>query len=136
MSALKLAARGKRTSDGRELTPEQEGVIRRMICDKRPAQLKMDFALWTRTAVMQRIERECGNTLSIRGVGNYLKRWGFTPQKPITKAYEQQPEAVQKWLDVQYPAIAQRAKAEGGEIHWGDETALVRLLRTMWTMHS
>ena len=59
------------------------------------------------------------------GVGNYLKRWGFTPQKPIKKAYEQRSEAVKNWLDNEYPAIEQRAKAEGAEIHWGDETAVV-----------
>jgi transposase len=50
---------------------------------------------------------------------------GFTPQKPIRKAYEQSPKAVKKWMDEDYPAIAERAKAEGGEMHWGDETALV-----------
>ena len=50
---------------------------------------------------------------------------GFYPQKPIRRAYEQRPEAVQAWLDEQYPEIEKRAKAEGGEIHWGDETALV-----------
>ena len=85
----------------------------------------MEFALWSRAAVMQLIEREYGIRLSVRGVGNYLQRWGFTPQKPIRRAYEQRPEAVQKWLDEAYPAIAQRAGVEGGEIHWGDETALV-----------
>ena len=85
----------------------------------------MDFALWTRAAVMQLIERECSIKLSVRAVGNYLARWGFTPQKPIKRAYEQRPEAVQQWLDKQYPAIEARAKAERGEIHWGDETALV-----------
>ena len=85
----------------------------------------MEFALWSRAAVMQLIEREYGIRLSVRGVGNYLQRWGFTPQKPIRRAYEQRPEAVQKWLDEEYPAIAQRAGVEGAEIHWGDETALV-----------
>lgn len=54
----------------------------------------MDFALWSRAAVMQLIDREYGIRLSVRGVGNYLKRWGFTPHKPIKKAYEQRPEAV------------------------------------------
>jgi hypothetical protein len=34
-------------------------------------------------------------------------------------------KAVQAWLNEQYPEIEKRAKAEGGEIHWGDETALV-----------
>lgn len=62
--------------------------------------------------------------LTLQGVGLYLRRWGFTPQKPIQRAYEQQPVAVRRWLDEQYPAIEQRAKAEGAEIHWADETGL------------
>jgi len=74
---------------------------------------------------MQLVECECGIRLSVRGIGNYLKRWGFTPQKPIKKAYGQRPEAVKNWLYNKYPAIEQRAKAEGAEIHWGDETAVV-----------
>lgn len=125
MAALKPKARGKKQGEGRKLAPEQEAALRKMICDKRPEQLKMDFALWTRAAVTELIERECGLKLCVRAVGNYLKRWGFTPQKPIKRAYEQRPEAVKQWLDAQYPAIEKRAKAEGGEIHWGDETALV-----------
>jgi transposase len=125
VAAIAPAARGRRSGMGRSLSTEQEAAIRRTICDKRPEQLKMDFALWTRAAVMQLIERQCGIALSVRAVGNYLARWGFTPQKPIKRAYEQRPEAVQHWLDEQYPAIETRAKAERGEIHWGDETALV-----------
>jgi len=123
--ALKPKERGKKHGEGRSLTAAQEDKIRKLICDKRPEQLKMDFALWTRAAVMLLIERECAIKLSVRAVGNYLKRWGFTPQKPIKRAYEQRPEAVKQWLDEEYPAINKRAKAEGGEIHWGDETALV-----------
>ena len=57
-------------------------------------------------------------------MGKYLARWGFTPQKPMKKAYEQSPAAVKKWLDEDYPVIAARAKAEGAEIHWGDESGL------------
>jgi transposase len=124
-AALKPHVRGKKSGTGRCLTPDQEQAIQHTICDKRPEQLKMDFALWSRAAVTQLIEREYGIKLSIRGVGNYLARWGFTPQKPIKKAYEQRPEAVQAWLDAEYPGIEARAKAEGAEIHWGDETALV-----------
>ncbi|MEZ5627860.1 MAG: winged helix-turn-helix domain-containing protein [Rhodocyclaceae bacterium] len=50
-------------------------------------------------------------------------RWGFTPQRPVKRAYEQRPEAVQKWLKDEYLAIVARAKAEGAEISWADETA-------------
>lgn len=88
-------------------------------------QLKMDFALWNRAAVMQLIERECGVVLQVRTVGKYLARWGVYPSEAVKKAYEQRPEAVQAWLDEQYPEIEKRAKAENAEIHWGDETALV-----------
>ena len=85
----------------------------------------MDFFLWSRAAVGQLIEQEYGIKLHIRSVGKYLARWGFTPQKPIKRAYEQSPAAVQAWLEGEYPGIEQRAREEGAEIHWGDETALV-----------
>ena len=124
-AALKPAVCGKKPGSRRSLSEPQERTIQQFICDKRPEQLKMEFALWNRAAVTQLIERECGVKLSVRGVGNYLKRWGFTPQKPIKKAYEQRPEAVQAWLDDEYPAIEQRTKSEGAEIHWGDETTVV-----------
>lgn len=123
--ALVPARRGRKVGEQRSLSAEQESHIQRLICDQRPEQLKMDFALWSRPAVQQLIERECGIHLHVRSVGKYLTRWGFTPQKPIRRAYEQSPQAVKAWLDGQYPAIAKRAKAEAAEIHWGDETALV-----------
>ena len=125
MAALKPKERGREPGYGRILTPDREAHIRQLIMDKRPEQLKMDFALWTRAAVGELIARECGVRLCVRAVGNYLKRWGFTPQKPIKRAYERRPEAIQKWLDDEYPAIAERAKDEDCEIHWGDETALI-----------
>ena len=61
------------------------------------------------------VQQEFGIELPIRSMGEYLKRWGFTPQKPITRAYEQRPEAVKAWLKEQYPAIAERAKREDVE---------------------
>ena len=72
----------------------------------------MEFALWTRAAVGQLIEVEFQIKLSVRGVGKYLKRWGFTPQKPIRRAYEQSPEAVKKWLDED--VSGHRGKGQGG----------------------
>lgn len=54
----------------------------------------------------------------------YLKRWGFTPQRPIKQNYKQKPEQVKKWLDEEYPAIKERCKAEKGDIYWGDETGV------------
>ena len=125
IKGLKPGKRGRRAGENRSLSEDQELLLQRLICEKRPEQMKMDFALWNRGAVSQLIQQECHISMPIRTVGHYLKRWGFTPQKPIRRAYEQRPEAVKQWLDEQYPEIAKRARAEGGEIHWGDETALV-----------
>jgi len=124
-AAIRPALRGRDRGDGRVLTAAQEQSIQRLIIDQRPEQLKMDFSLWSRAAVGQLIEQEFGIALQVRTIGKYLARWGFTPQKPIRRAYEQSPAAVQSWLDTEYPAIDERARREGGEIHWGDETALV-----------
>jgi transposase len=123
-TAIAPLRRGRPRGDGRVLSPAQEEAIQRIIIDKRPEQLKMDFFLWSRAAVGQLIEQEYGIKLQVRSIGKYLARWGFTPQRPIKRAYEQNPEAVQAWLQGEYPGIEQRAKSEGAEIHWGDETAL------------
>jgi hypothetical protein len=56
--------------------------------------------------------------------GEYLKRWGFTPQKPVKKAREQKPEAMDRWLTTDYPKIVRRARKEKAEIYWGDETGI------------
>jgi transposase len=123
--AIAPAARGRSAGDGRLLSAEQEASVRRTICDKLPEQLKMEVALWIRGAVMQFVEREFGARLSMRAIGEYLSRWGFRPQWPLTRAYEQRPEADKQWPDQEHPAIERHAKAEGAEIRWGEETALV-----------
>jgi transposase len=86
--AIRPTSRGRARGDGRRLSELQEDTIRRTIIDKRPEQVKMDFFLWSRAAVGQLIEQEYGIKLHIRSVGKYLARWGFTPQKPIKRAYE------------------------------------------------
>lgn len=98
--------------------------MKRALIDKTPDQLKLPFALWTRDAVKLLIKQRFGIEMPIRTVGEYLKRWGFTPQKPVKRAYEQSSQAVQKWLERDYPVIFSRAKQEKAEIHWGDETGI------------
>ncbi len=117
MEAVRLRGPGACTGQGRVLSPEQERSVKGMIRDRRPEQLKLDFALWSRQAVVLLIEQQFGISMPVRTVGDYLKRWGFTLQKPLKRAYEQQPAAVRKWLDEQYPEIEQSAARESAEIH-------------------
>jgi transposase len=49
--------------------------------------------------------------MSDRLVGKYLKRWGFTPQRPMKRALEQRPEKIQAWLNDTYPALEAKARA-------------------------
>lgn len=124
MDALVAQTRGRRVGAQRRLTARQEQAIQRAITDTTPDQLRLPFALWTRVAIAQLIQRRFGIALPVRTMGHYLKRWGFTAQKPLKRAYEQRPEAVAAWLKSEYPAIKRRAVKEGAEIHWGDETSL------------
>jgi transposase len=116
--------RGRHYGQQRILNKSQEKEIQRLIIDKCPEQLKLPFALWTRKAVQELVYNQFGLQLPIRTIGEYLKRWGFTPQKPLRRAYEQRPKAVREWLNMNYPMIQKRAKNEKGEIYWGDETGL------------
>ena len=123
-AALNQQKRGAREGEGRTLSPQAEEHIQQLMQEHCPDQLEIDSALWTRRAVQELIEQQCGIEMPIRTVGEYLKRWGYTPQKPLKRAYEQNPKALKEWLEETYPHLEQRAKTEGAEIAWGDESGL------------
>jgi transposase len=123
-NAVKANHGGRPVGSGRQLPSEQEKKIQQLIADRTPDQLKLIYALCTRQAVSELVEAVYGVRLTVRNTGKYLKRWGFTPQRPLKKAYEQNPEAVARWIGEEYPKIAAQAKQECAEIQWGDETGL------------
>lgn len=120
--ALKLQHPGPAKGTNAILSSGQEKEIQRLIIDKTPDQLKLPFVLWDRKAIVALIKHQYDIDIAIRTVGKYLHRWNFSPQRPVKRAYEQQPKAVQSWLDEEYPKVQRRAKEENAEIHWGDET--------------
>ena len=110
---------GRPIGSGRLLNSEQEPGIRQAIEAKTPRELGIPSAPWTRQAVRGLIHQRVGIRSPIRTVGEYLRRRGYTPQKPVRKAYKQDPEAVAEWPERTYPAIERRAAREGGEVHRG-----------------
>lgn len=118
-TALKAKKRGPRSSS--RLLPHQAATAVRLIEQKCPDALGLPFYLWTREAVQQFLAERFGLSVSVWTVGRYLRKWGFTPQKPLTRAYEQDPKAVMKWLETEYPEICQSARCQSAEIYWGDE---------------
>lgn len=107
-----------------KLNPAQARKICRLIQDKHPEQLKLPFALWTREAIRELVLRLFDIKIAVRTMGTYLRKWGFTPQKPARQAVEQKPDSVKQWLEETYPAIEARAKVEKALIFWGDEMGL------------
>jgi transposase len=118
---------GRRVSPRRGkglLTAEEAGQVRAWVAGGTPDRLELPWALWTSRAVRELVERRFGKRLGLSTVQLYLKRWGLTPQKPVARAKERSPAAVQAWLERAYPAIAKRARAERAVIYWGDETGI------------
>ena len=124
MAGLQTGPRGPASGTGRFLTAAQETEIRGLIRAGTPDDHGLPFALWSRAAVAVLVEQRCGVCLAVRSMGTYLARWNFTPQKPLRRAYEQDPDEVRYWLNSKYPVIAARARKEKGKIFWGDETGL------------
>jgi transposase len=106
------------------LAGHQAATVVKLIAQRCPDQLQLPFALWTRQAVCHLLAERFGLRVSVWTAGRYLRHWGLTPQKPVRRAYERNPAAVQRWLKEVYPAIRARAKQEKAEIHWGDEMGL------------
>ena len=123
-AALELGRRGRKANEKRLLQPHQCAAVVNIIRDKTPDQEKVPFVLWERVAVRELIQQKFGVTIALRTVSDYLKRWGMTPQRPVERAREQNPKAVETWLKETYPAIKERAKKEGATILWGDETGV------------
>ena len=107
-----------------KLGPQQMQRLVRLITSKNPVQLHFPFALWTRSMIQELIWREFGVSLSESAVGRMLRRLGLSPQRPLFRAYQQDPQAVQLWRDEEYPAIQKLAKQEDAVIYFGDEAGV------------
>jgi transposase len=106
----------------RSLTPRQEQQVLRWINGRDPRQYGLDFGLWTRSVVADLIERKFGICLGLTAVGELLAKLNLTPQKPLQRAYQRDPEAIEWWRRETYPGIARQARAEGGQVFFWDES--------------
>ena len=107
-----------------KLDAKQMARLARMIHEKTPLQFKFEFALWTLAIIRELIKRTFGVSLSEVSVGRLMKRLGFTPQRPLYRAWQQDPTLVDHWREHEYPRIAARAKREGAVIFFADESGI------------
>jgi len=127
----KLRARGgtvlvSGTPSGRppRLTLKQKAQVFRWLNGKDPRQYGFDFGLWTRRLVAALVAERFGITLGVTAIGRLLAELHITPQKPLRRAYERDPEAVAQWERETYPALRRRAKQRGATIFFLDEAGV------------
>ncbi len=120
---LKSHRRGRRPGGG-HLKPWEQAQLVKSMLHHTPDQLSLPFFLWSRQAVQALIQKKLDKRPSLGTVGRYLHQWGFTAKKTVRRAYEQKPEAVQRWIEEQYPEILRQAKAEGAVIYWADQLGI------------
>lgn len=106
------------------LTEAQMRRVRSWICGKDPRQYGFDFGLWTRQVVAALVQEEFRITLGLTAVGRMLARLGITPQKPLRRAYERDPEAIKTWKEETYPKLKRRARKRGADIFFTDEAGV------------
>jgi Winged helix-turn helix len=94
---LASGPRGPAPGTGRFLQAEQEAEVRALISRHTPDDLGLPFALGSRAAVRELIERHCAVRLAVRTMSTDLARWGFTAQKPLRRADEPSPKSVRHW---------------------------------------
>lgn len=107
-----------------KLTGTQMRRVYDLVVGKDPRQLRFAFALWTRDMIRELIAREFGVCLSAVSVGRLLAKLGLSPQRPLYRAYEQNPEAVERWKNEEYPAIRDEAARLGATIWFQDEAGI------------
>src|SRR6478735_2262648 len=107
-----------------KLGGQQLSRLYALIAGRDPRQMQFEFALWTREMVREVIRREFGVALSVVSVGRLLRKLGMSPQRPLHRAYQQNPEAAGRWKNEEYPAIRAQAEAEGATIWFADEAGI------------
>jgi transposase len=104
-----------------KLSDKQKQKVRGWIIGKDPRQYGFDFGLWTRKIVAEMILDKFGIKMKLTAVGRLLASLNITPQKPLRRAYERNPEAVEEWTKKTYPKLRRRAKRLGATIFFLDE---------------
>ena len=122
--ALEKRKRGRDSASQMTLSASQQAKLAKTIKSRCPDQLRIPELLWTRSAVGELIERQCGVRLDASTVGRYLRRWGFTLKRPVKRALQADPVVVEAWLSEVYPKIKARAARERGLILWQDESGV------------
>ena len=105
-----------------KLTLSQQAQVLGWIDGNDPRQYGLGVGLWTRQIVVVLIEQMLGLRMGVTAVGRMLARLGLTPQKPLQRAYQRDPKAIERWKRETWPAIAAKARQDAADIYFWDES--------------
>lgn len=89
-----------------------------------PRDFGFDNALWAAQIVADLIFQRWGVELSSQTARNIMHDLGFSPQRPVRRAFEQDLQAVARWENEEFPKIQDQAQQEGAELYFGDEAGV------------
>jgi len=115
-AGLAVQPQGRPEGSGRALSSEQEQAIGQLVVESLPCDHDIAIAMWTRQAVSELIAKRLGVELTLQGVGQYLRRWGLTPQKPARQAREQHPKEVEVFVQESLPKVKEQAQQEDAQL--------------------
>jgi transposase len=107
-----------------KLSGAQLRKIYDLVVGSDPRQLEFEFALWTREMIRELIRREFGVAMSVVSVGRMLKALGLSPQRPLWRAWQADPDKVAAWKSTEYPKIAAEAATVGATVYFSDEASV------------
>lgn len=107
-----------------KVTPDEMRWLAKTIKDETPQQFKFEYALWTLALVGEVLAMQFGKRLSKGSVSRLMRILGFSVQRPLYRAWQQDAELVKQWQATEFPAIRAEAKAVGAVIYFGDEAGM------------
>lgn len=107
-----------------KVNAEEMRWLAQAVRDNTPLQFKFEFGLWTLSLIAALIERQFGKKLALSGVSRIMKLLGFTVQKPLYQAWQQDATLVRQWEFETYPAIRAEARTVGATLYFADESGI------------
>ena len=124
LEAIKIRKRGRAKGAKRSISQDQEDKIKNIIFNQKPQDFGLIEALWNKKNIRSMIKSNFDVDIPRSTMGDYLARWGFSSQRPVKRAYKQEPQKIDEWINFTYPEIRKRALKERAEILFGDETTI------------
>jgi len=107
-----------------KISADEMRWIAQAVRDHSPQQFRFEFGLWTLSLISELIRRQFGKSLALASVSRVMKLLGFSVQKPLYQAWQQDARLVHEWETRTYPAIRAQARAQGATIYFADEAGI------------